>query len=354
MDQTSLFLNSCALLGGVWLMLYLTAAFVPLITLCRVLSRDRSPLQGHLAGQLLRLGGLVSALQILLPLGVAALNSDVLRVLLQQPDLRRLFTASGVLIGLAVVLTIGMGLGWSTLRKKKRICALMLAHAMGFYWVSLWTLYEIVRRLWLDAGGLAPILTDSAVLSLPWFTQTLSLSMGVVLTGLIWLYGPGLAGGMSLLWLLIRRNRDDFGRDYYGFAARVCASFAAAGGLLAIMSATGFARTLMHLYAGPFAPTMVLPAWLTDAGELVYGLLGADTVQRMGLDAIPHALGMLCLSLPVIQLLAAFLWFLAARSAVPMRNKLSMILGLILYAAGLLLALDLFRLAHSLLLPPLS
>lgn len=348
MAQTGLF-SPWTLAAGLWLLFWLGAALLPLMTLGRVLSAHKNPLEGHLAGQLLRLGSLTAAVQLLGLLPMVALFWEPLQDVLPLPEVQGPATAVMALTLAATLLSIGMGLSWKALRKKKGT-AWLLVLTLGLFLGALWPLITLLRRLLLDTGGTASLFTNNLTLSLPWFSSGWPVSMQTVLLGDIWLYGPGVAGGLSLIWLLLRRTKDDFGRDYYGFAVRVCASFAAFGGLLGVMNTVSLSQSLIGLFGKPMVPELLLPAWLTMAGEHAYTLLGAETVLRMGLSTVPHALGFLCLLLPAPSLLAALLWFVVARAAVPMRHKLGMLIGFVCYAGGILLALDLFRLAHSLVL----
>lgn len=351
MEQTGLF-SLMTLIGGLWLLFWLTAALLPLLTTGRVLAAARNPLEGHLSGQLLRLGGVCAAVQLVGLLVAVGVFWTPLQALLPQPEVQSAATPFMALTLGGTILSMGLWLGWKTLRKQ-RVTVWLLFLVVILFATSLWPLLTLSRLLWLDAGGTAFLFAKPLALSLPWFSESLPVPKELVLMGDGWLYGPGAAGGMSLLWLLIRRNKDDFGRDYYGFAARACASFAAFGGLLAIMNSVSLTQSLLALFGNPLTPGLVLPAWLTDAGERVYGLLGPETVQRAGLETVPHALGFLCLALTVFHGLAALTWFMISRAALPMRCKIAMGIGFLLYCAGLLLALDLFRLAHTLVLPPI-
>ncbi|GAB6061141.1 hypothetical protein [Desulfonatronum parangueonense] len=56
---------------------------------------------------------------------------------------------------------------------------------------------------------------------------------------LIWAQGVFLmmavAGGMGMVYLVIRRNREDYGRDYYAWAARSCAGRALSSGIVQVI-----------------------------------------------------------------------------------------------------------------------
>ena len=110
------------------------------------------------------------------------------------------------------------------------------------------------------------------------------------------------AGGVGLWWLAIRRNRDDYGRDYYLFAAKNCGEWGAFGGWLALLCLGG----------------AVWSAW--TAGLVPLG----NGVVRFFLGAGVTAL-----------LLASVWWTVIAASAIPMRRKIGMFLSLLLLLAAL-------------------
>lgn len=96
------------------------------------------------------------------------------------------------------------------------------------------------------------------------------------------------AGALGLLFLLHRRDRDNYGRDYYAFAMRLAASWAA----LAILPA---------LAAQPWVLAVLEPALrglvLTSSVALLWG--GAAALMA----------------------LCAFLWWTVSRSGSPLRLK---------------------------------
>ena len=117
---------------------------------------------------------------------------------------------------------------------------------------------------------------------------------------------PALAGAMALLFLLYRRDRDNFGRDYYAFSMRLAARWA----VLCVL------------------PALAVQPWI---------LFSLEPGMRALVLASPMALlwGLAAL----LMALCAGLWWAVAKSGSPMRLK-----GLMLGAA---LAAWLF---HSLLL----
>lgn len=114
----------------------------------------------------------------------------------------------------------------------------------------------------------------------------------ISLAGLI-LPSLALAGSFGLVWVLVRRNHDDFGRDYYTLAAHSYARYGAVTGWATL----AFFLALRWIHAGGFFLTF---------------------------DQIPlEIFCVFCLSL------AALLCTVIGISQTPMRHKLSMILALI-------------------------
>ena len=85
---------------------------------------------------------------------------------------------------------------------------------------------------------------------------------------------PAAAGGVGLIWLILRRERDDWGRDYYAFAMRLAARWTALPLLCALGVQSWLVLSLQYLppalltrieIAGPFVAGQILglvAAWL--------------------------------------------------------------------------------------------
>ncbi|MDL2272583.1 hypothetical protein LJC23_06080 [Desulfovibrio sp. OttesenSCG-928-I05] len=111
----------------------------------------------------------------------------------------------------------------------------------------------------------------------------------------------GTAGAFGAFWLLIRRKRNDFGRDYYAFALPYSAKWALCGTLLSL-------GTVFYAYS--------------RAGEFM-------------LPELSHPpsilLATLCCALPA---LACLLWLLLIRSETPLRHKPGIVIALFALLAG--------------------
>ncbi len=110
------------------------------------------------------------------------------------------------------------------------------------------------------------------------------------------------AGALGLIWLVLRRGRDDYGRDYYVFAAKSCARWAGwstLGGVAAFGAMMGLIWA--HVAASSYAEPL-----------LIFSGAGAS-----------------------LALLACLCWMAVARSAAPMRLKPAMVLGVLLLWLGM-------------------
>jgi len=116
---------------------------------------------------------------------------------------------------------------------------------------------------------------------------------------LLWAMAGG--AGLGLAYLLMRRNRDDFGRDYYAFAVRHCARWTAAPVLLQLGAAAA----------------LLLPAWSRIPQPMQSTALGLA------------AGGALCAVLAAVLLLGV------ARSDTPLRHKPALFGALLLLACAL-------------------
>lgn len=347
MQETG-FIGLSATIIGAWLVFFLAACFVPAITFCHVLAYKKGPLHAHLARQL-------GALQLWLAVVQAALLAVLAVAVPFVPGFFNLpFELNAALLAPALVfcgtlLAIAVPVGGKNLRKRPGLLSSLTFMETACFWSALVLFGQVlVAVLSVSSSPLATLFDSATALPIPWLPDGLSLPARFEFTGLIWLTGPALAGGISLGWLLVRRQKDDFGRDYYIFAARSCASFAAGGGLLTILTGTAFSGMLISLFALPMGYQLLVPGWLASAGDLLYALLGPETLAKLGLTAVLPSLGLLCLSLPVLGGLVAFLWFLAARGAVPMRYKGVILLSFFLTIAAVILCSLLFGLAQTL------
>lgn len=113
--------------------------------------------------------------------------------------------------------------------------------------------------------------------------------------------GFALAAAFACMWLLLMRDRQDYGRDYYAFALPYCAKWAAA-------------FTVPAICAGAFV--------FFESRKIMLPELSHD--PSLLLDVLSAA----------FPLLACLLWICIIRSAHPMRHKISVVLALIFFLTG--------------------
>ena len=114
----------------------------------------------------------------------------------------------------------------------------------------------------------------------------------------------GMPAAFGAVWLLLRRKRDDFGRDHYNTVLPWCAAWA--------RNAWGLVWLLLLVFSG-------LDIYrLTQAGSLVTE------------DGITAGIRVL------LWLIPPLLWHMTARSAAPLRHKVGLVLALIISCAFML------------------
>ena len=91
----------------------------------------------------------------------------------------------------------------------------------------------------------------------------------MLIHALLWTFTA--AAGLGLVYLLMRRNRDDFGRDYYTFAVKVCARWAAIPALLQL----GAVAALLLPAWGNIHPMMKSTATGLAAGGALSAVIAA-------------------------------------------------------------------------------
>ncbi|EPR39348.1 hypothetical protein dsx2_3401 [Desulfovibrio sp. X2] len=98
------------------------------------------------------------------------------------------------------------------------------------------------------------------------------------------LLAPAAAGALSLLWLLFRRHRDDWGRDYYTFAMRLCARWAGVFLLFSILVQVWLVLSLRVLPPASLMRPEQAGPWI--AGQIL-GLVAAWLLLRLSKSETP-------------------------------------------------------------------
>jgi len=194
----------------------------------------------------------------------------------------------GGLLGLGVLL-LGFSLAfWRPLKNRSSIHVLLCLLAAATLVLFVPALVNVSGHLLLDPNQ------GAAGLDTAWWTPVWPIRGAYAgpFIGQLLLLGPGCAGAWTLVYVLRRRDRDDFGRDYYRYAAPLGARWALV-----------------------FTLQLVFVAWMAW--------------QSTGLwqeTSTPETVWVLSI-FPGMTGLAALLWIRVLRSPHPMRQKAAMIGG---------------------------
>jgi hypothetical protein len=181
---------------------------------------------------------------------------------------------------------------WTSMKKSKGLHASLgvAAAALGLLTIVLALLYKRMA------------LHDPALASSSFgFDALLGAALGTPAVSLLWpavllaaMTSLSAAGGFGLAYLLLRRNTEDFGRDYYVFGLKQCASWALT----------------------PTFASVGAVSWLVVVQLDRIGVLALHNPKLYYLAA-----GLL------LGLVASVAWSHVARSETPLRRKPSVVLG---------------------------
>lgn len=198
-------------------------------------------------------------------------------------------TSSHLLVGLlgcSLISALGLTLGatrWKTWRKQAALQALLLL-LMALVNLALLPLFALGASLLHKTppeihGAFQDVPLETAkaffntLFSPEFFPANALLLLHLAGTGL------ALAALLAGLRVALRRNKDDFGRDYYAYATRTTARWAAGAGMLFTV-ATAFAPQALS-FAGDFLEdldrTLYLAAVLGGMATLLWGVVGASS-----------------------------------------------------------------------------
>ena len=291
------------LVMGLAACMFAAACFLPLMTwaAARQAANNKRAAYKRMATQLGVLGGAMVVATVLAGLALGAYFAFNHGRLLEGP----LRLGVYALLVLALVALVGGVLLYKVPHAVGRagfafVCMLLLAFVAA----------AMIRAVFLP--GFAGVSGDASVYAV---AQTLFLPpdkdtlYGLYLLVPFW--GLTAAGAVSLIWLVLRRNSDNFGRDYYILATRWCAAWGLVGAL-GLACVAVYSMWLLLLLLRP------------SRYEAIVLFLG-------GAIFVPFAIGLL--------------FALIARSPNPMRHKFTMVLALFgliafgMYASDLYLAL---------------
>jgi hypothetical protein len=293
-----------AALAALALLAWLSALGSPVLSAsAEILADVRSKVFYHKFAQQMSRAGLIWLLLALLLTGLVmalriAETSMLLSFLNEQPML---------LLPLVVALTLLISCAllhattWRRLKESRGLHKLLGLLAALASLASIWFAFSLCRLLAiLDQTAPAIRIQDHFLIpaTAPFWLQL----------GLVVMLALACAGGLGLAYTVIRRNKDDWGRDYYGFALRLGAGWI----LLSLGLLVGFLGWLASMY---FQAILAL---------------AADPILRAGVIIAASAL--------LVAILAyLFVW----RTATPLRHKPVIglaVLFLLLMLAGLCLS----------------
>ncbi|MFA9395033.1 MAG: hypothetical protein ACERJ1_10060 [Halodesulfovibrio sp.] len=241
----------------------------------------------------------------ILALGVARyLTVDP--IMLQGPYQLPLFITIGVIILASIVLTVYFN-AWKAMRKQKsaHITLGLVSSALLFCAVICIGMFanvlQSIEHFLPSAGTPLEILTA--------LITAASSKAFITYIGLGLITGFALCGTFGQMYLISRREKDDFGRDYYKFAIPYAAKWAIGG-------------TVLQL-AASFA--MLAATHLSVVTELITTSMFNDLLQNPIVMAWAFAL--------LLPVFACILWTFIVLSATPMRRKIS------IYCAGIVMVI---------------
>lgn len=297
-------------LMGVWgqlallsvpLCLYLATAMLPFVVICGLLFArfGRKNLYERSSRQL---AGLANILNWLF-LGCAGAGFLVARQELEAmhgPYLLGAYLFLGLSAGGTLLWTI-VASAWKPLRKVP-VLHVLIAFLSGSCIAALAVGGLFVLQLMLQ-GVVLPVQNEWQTLQLALLPLPLSLTDPFwLLAALLHFLEAAAAGGVGLLWLIFRRHVDDFGRDYYAFAANWCGEWGGYGGWIS------------------FILTGVILWFSWTRGIL--NLNNPATLLFLAGTLLP-------------LFVCAVLWTVIARSGTPMRRKISMFFAVFLFVVSL-------------------
>ncbi|WP_320005795.1 hypothetical protein [Maridesulfovibrio sp.] len=195
-----------------------------------------------------------------------------------------------ITLGIALAGLVPYKFSWKKLKKKKALHILLgsIGAIGGIATIHVATV--IMQKFFtLQMQGATPVVPD-----IPFYThfQTVPGKAGLCLAGIYLIMSMAFAASASGLYLVLRRNKDDFGRDYYKFSLPVVSRWA-------------------------LLPTLAQSA--ASAG-VIYYICGLNITPLYSNIPVAISFGVSLL----LTLICCAIWIVAMRSETPMRHKIGL------------------------------
>jgi len=195
-----------------------------------------------------------------------------------------------ITLGIALAGLIPYKLSWKKLKKKKPL-HVMLGSIGAIGGVATIHVATVIMQKFFTLQMEGP---NPAVPAVPFYThfQAIPGKAGLCLAGIYLIMAMAFAAAASGLYLVLRRNKDDFGRDYYKFSLPVVSRWA-------------------------LLPTLVQAA--ASAG-VIYYICGQDITPLYSNIPVAISFGVSLL----LTLICCAIWIVTLRSETPMRHKIGL------------------------------
>ncbi len=325
-------------LGLILLLLQIT--LIPFFAILYLYRAKRSPMFAHMAKQIMHLEAWLCLILFMGAGGVWFLFPSIQNHIQPLFRFETLFFVGALFCSL--IISALLTRQWHALRGKNMVRGAIIA--VVFITTTLtWVIAtQYVMQTVLVNGGLAPFLQQKFMVP----SLLLPNSGALLLQMLLLLCAPSVATATIAIWLLLRRQYDDFGRDYYTVMLRMCAKETFLYTILALLTVLGLLFLLVPIFMA--LPNVVFSETLTTAGITLVNLL-PQTIQEWGQRLpilLPGLVPLMLLSV-FLPFVSACLWLHVIYSAVPMRTKPTIVLAwLCLLAIPFLLSMILM-IAHQ-------
>lgn len=176
--------------------------------------------------QMAKLTAILAPLAVLM-LGLAVARSVQLDATLLDSPLFLPIIVLGVILTSSAVFAVLYACTWTKLAKLQAIHQIFgLAAGLGMM-KTLYIALALARAMFISGHPLPATGTPLEIMRALLLPATPTLLLPCLATALC--TGLAVTGLFAMMWLILRRNADDFGRDYYNFTMSWCASWATCG-----------------------------------------------------------------------------------------------------------------------------